>query len=31
MTCQREEDGFEPRQLDYETGLVMTDAARRRG
>lgn len=28
MTRQRESDGFEPRQLDYETGLEMTTAVR---
>jgi hypothetical protein len=28
MTRQREEDGYEPRQLDYKTGLEMTKAVR---
>ena len=30
MTRQRENDGYEPRQLDYETGLTMRDATRRK-
>jgi hypothetical protein len=28
MTRQREDDGYEPRQLVYETGLTMKDATR---
>lgn len=30
MTRQREDDGYEPRQLDYDTGLAMRDATRRK-
>jgi len=30
MTRQREDDGYEPRQLDYDTGLTMRDATRRK-
>ena len=30
MTRQREDDGYEPRQLNYDTGLTMKDAARRK-
>lgn len=30
MTRQREDDGYEPRQLDYDTGLTMKDATRRK-
>jgi uncharacterized sulfatase len=30
MTRQREDDGYEPRQLDYDNGLTMRDATRRK-
>jgi uncharacterized sulfatase len=30
MTRQREEDDYEPRQLDYITGLEMTAAVRKK-
>jgi uncharacterized sulfatase len=30
MTRQREDDGYEPRQLDYDTGLTTKDATRRK-
>jgi uncharacterized sulfatase len=30
MTRQREEDGYEPRQLDYSTGLEMKEAVRKK-
>jgi uncharacterized sulfatase len=28
MTRQREEEDYEPRQLDYDTGLEITEATR---
>ncbi len=31
MTRQREHEEYEPRQLDYQTGLEMTEATRRKG
>jgi uncharacterized sulfatase len=30
MTRQREADGYEPRQLDYDTGLEMKEATRKK-
>ena len=30
FTRQKEEDGWEPRQLDYDTGLPMESAVRRK-
>jgi uncharacterized sulfatase len=30
MTRQREDDGYEPRQLDYDTGLEMKSAVRKK-
>lgn len=31
MTRQQEEDGYRPRELDYDTGLPMMNATRSKG